>query len=170
MLAVTGSIEFYGQATNNMWTRLLKIAPVGSTNITIASTQDWMIGQAITISATYAGRNETEKVVITAISGNVVSFTPALAFEHYGDTGVTISNQYGVLDTRAAVGMLSRNIVITRGPDANGWGCRILVYSYLEIFTDITIQPKVRTGNAILDAVEISGCGQYDTDYAGLRI
>jgi hypothetical protein len=76
------------------------------------------------------------------------------------------------MDTRAGVGLLSRNIKISRGPDPDGWGCRVLIYSYIEIPLVITSTyiPKVRNGYAILDGVEFENCGQYDTGYAGLRI
>ncbi len=30
--------------------------------------------------------------------------------------------------------------------------------------------PSIKTGYAILDGVQLDGCGQYDTSYAGLRI
>jgi hypothetical protein len=39
---------------------------------------------------------------------------------------------------RAAVGLLTRNIRITRGPDANNWGCRVQVYSYIMPIVDST--------------------------------
>jgi len=33
-----------------------------------------------------------------------------------------------------------------------------------------TAQPITRNGYAIMDGVELDGCGQYDTTYAGLKI
>lgn len=71
-------------------------------------------------------------MTITAISGTTITFTPALLFEHYGAATTTVENSYGVLDARSAVGLLSRNIKVTPGPDPDNWGCRILVYGYLE--------------------------------------
>lgn len=67
---------------------------------------------------------------ITGISGNIITFTPGLAYEHYGSGSTTIENSYGLLDTRSAVGLLTRNIKVTPGPDPDNWGCRILVYGY----------------------------------------
>jgi hypothetical protein len=66
--------------------------------------------------------------------------------------------------------MMTRNIKITKGPDANNWGCRVLVYSYLMSFTDPAKPIVPVNGYAVLDGVEMDGCGQYDTSYAGLRI
>lgn len=48
---------------------------------------------------------------------------------------------------------MTRNIKITKGPDANNWGCRVLVYSYLMTFTDPT-KPIVPVNDyAIMDGV-----------------
>jgi hypothetical protein len=79
-----------------------------------------------------------------------------------------VQNTYGTLDTRAGVGKLNRNIRITKGPDANGWGCQVLIYSYLEIPAGAAL-PAYKTGYAILDGVEFDECAQYDTMQAGLR-
>jgi hypothetical protein len=43
-----------------------------------------------------------------------------------------VNNTYGILDMRAAVTVLERNIRIIRGPDANNWGYRVLIYAYLD--------------------------------------
>ena len=92
-----------------------------------------------------------------------------MTYEHYG-ASAPITNAYGILDTRAGVGLLTRNIKITKGPDANGWGCRVKVYSYRDFDPANPAAGTVnRTGALILDGVEVDGCGQYDTDYAGVR-
>jgi hypothetical protein len=59
------------------------------------------------------------------------------------------------------VGHLTRNIKITRTVDANDWGCRVLVYNFL----DGSIN---RRGFVNLYGVEIPNCGQYDTTMAAL--
>ncbi len=92
-----------------------------------------------------------------------------MKFEHYG-ASAPITNSYGVLDTRAGVGLLTRNIKITKGPDANGWGCRVLAYSYPDFNPENpALQLTNRTGAIIFDGVEVNACGQYDTSYAGVR-
>ena len=59
-------------------------------------------------------------------STNTITFTPALNFTHYGATGATVTNAVGTLDTRAAVGLISRNIKISSGAD-EGWGYQMKV-------------------------------------------
>lgn len=130
MLAVTGGLEFYGVQPQTAWTRLTATATIGATQISVASAAGWKVDDKIVIAPSYSGRKEFEEVTITAISGTTVTFTPALTFEHYGAASTTIENAYGVLDTRSAVGLLTRNIKITAAPDANNWGCQILVYGY----------------------------------------
>jgi hypothetical protein len=75
-----------------------------------------------------------------------------LSYDHYGAANPTITSPVGNLDLRAAVGHLSRNIVITRTADPNNWGCRVLVYNFLD--------GKInRRGFANLYGVEIAFCG-----------
>lgn len=68
------------------------------------------------------------------------------------------------------MGLLSRNIKITPGPDPDNWGCRVLVYGYNEISDDLSIPPTWKNGYAKLKAVEFDRCGQIDTTLAALRI
>lgn len=69
-------------------------------------------------------------MTITNISSNLVTFTPALQYAHYGNSSSTITKSYGTLDTRAGVAHLSRNIKVTAGPD-NGWGFSLIQFGYL---------------------------------------
>jgi hypothetical protein len=100
--------------------------------------------------------------VISAITGGTITFSAALAYDHYGSASPTVSNEYGTLDMRAGVALLTRNIVI-RGDDSNGerWGCRVLVYGMRD--SDIVMK-----GSVDLDSVEIRHCGQKNTASAGL--
>jgi hypothetical protein len=59
-------------------------------------------------------------------STNTITFTPALNFTHFGATGATVTNVVGTLDTRAAVGLISRKVKIMSGLD-EGWGFRMIV-------------------------------------------
>lgn len=172
MMVVTGGLEFYGMVTDNIWNRLTAIAKPGATSITVEDASGWKAGNQLVIGASYAGTDECENATITSINGNTITFTPPLVYEHYGDTSTTISNSVGTLDARSAVGLLSRNIRITKGPDTNGWGCRVLVYSFYSMPAVIspTSMPTIETGYIIFDGVELDRCGQYDTSYAGLRI
>ena len=75
-----------------------------------------------------------------------MTFSPPLQYNHYGASGLTISNEYGTLDTRTAVGHITRSIKIVPGPDV-GWGFRLLGYGFRD-------GDYLRTGNLILEGVE----------------
>lgn len=169
MLAVTGGIEFYGTVPDNIWTKLTKIAKVGDTTIEVITAAGWNVGDEIVVGPTYSGMKEDEVFTIVGISGNIITLDHPFVYEHYGDPDVITNSKGGQIDVRAAVGLLSRNIEITKGPDANNWGCRVLVYSYLMESADGTTATPMN-GYAVLDGVEINGCGQYDTSYAALKI
>ena len=68
------------------------------------------------------------------------------------------------------MGLLTRNIKISPGPDADNWGCRVLVYGYRQISDNLNIPPVWKNGYAKLKGVELDRCGQYDSTYAALRI
>ncbi len=66
------------------------------------------------IAPSYSNSDEFEEVIITEVNGNLVSFVPPLLHEHYGASSSTISNSFGIIDTRSAVGLLTRNIRISQ--------------------------------------------------------
>ena len=132
MLVNTGGLKFFGNPPANVWTKLAKTAIVGSTSITVLDDiTGWKAGDKIVIAPSYDGQKQFEEVTIVTISGKTITFTPDLDYQHFGAAAATINNTYGVLDARAAVGLLTRNIRITNASDANGWGCRVLNYGYL---------------------------------------
>jgi hypothetical protein len=161
-LVVTGMLSLYGQAPGSIWTRLTGKAAAGATEITVASTSDWVVGDQLGIAPSFNNPSEYEKVTITAISGNTVTFTPALNYTHYGEANPSISNTYGTLDMRSGVAHLTRSIRIIRAADEHGWGFRVLVYGFMD-------GERNRIGTVTLKAVEFVEGGQYDTDYAALQ-
>lgn len=66
------------------------------------------------------------------------------------------SNSFGTMDMRATVGVLDRNIRILKGSDQNGWGYGVLIYAWNDgLF--------INTGSGIIQGVQFSEGGQYDT-------
>jgi hypothetical protein len=100
-------------------------------------------------------------ITITALTSTSVTFTPGLNHTHFGSPS-QITNSYGTLDTRAAVGHINRNIQIVAGANV-GWGFRVLVYGYIDP-NNIT-----RTGVTSLSGVEFLNGGQANTEYAALH-
>lgn len=92
----------------------------------------------------------------------MITFEPALNYDHYGAAGVTIDNSYGQLDTRTAIGHLTRSIKIISGEDTE-WGFKIITNSWLD-------GEVPRYGLLTLDGVEFDEGGQYDTENAALKL
>ncbi len=155
MFVITGKISLFGVSPATTQTQLTKIANAGDTSITVASNSGWAVGDEIVIAPSFFSSREYERVTITAISGLTVSFSPALAYTHFGDPSITISNSFGTLDTRASVGHVTRNIKFVSGADS-GWGYSVIVY---QMWEDIVS----RAGQATFSGVEFTLGGQYDT-------
>lgn len=150
MFVVTGRLELYGNPPATTWTRLTTFADKGATSINVNSTTGWAVGDQIGIAPSFSNPLEFEKVTITNLSGNLVSFTPALNYSHFGNSSTTISKPYGTLDMRAGVAHLTRNIKFTSGPD-DGFGFSLIQFGYLKKLDNGT--SVVQTGKLKLTGV-----------------
>lgn len=112
-----GSLEFHGASASKLsWGQLDRTVAPGDTQITLdKDPTGWKIGDKIAIAPSGYDPYETEEVIITAINGKTISFLPALQYAHFGE----LQEYEGkILDERAEVGMLSRNIKIQGAQDA----------------------------------------------------
>ena len=103
-----GTLELHGKQRLS-WTKLGATASKGSTQITLDEAPDWRPGGRIVISSTDYDPFQREEATITAVSGNVVTLDKALAYTHWG---VTQTFDGRVVDERAEVALLSRNVKI----------------------------------------------------------
>jgi hypothetical protein len=145
IFVVTGTLSLYGTSPSTISANLTASAFAGNTSLTVDSASGWAIGDEIVIAPSFSSSREYERVSITNVSGNTIYFTPALQYTHYGAPSVTINNTYGILDTRASVGHITRNIKFISGPDS-GWGYTLVIYSLWEGI-------NYRAGQAILNSV-----------------
>lgn len=136
MMVVTGQLNLYGMAPETTWATLTEWADKGATEISVSSVAGWEVGDDIVIGPTFNNGTHHQQVTITDIDldTKAVTFTPALEYAHYGDSALTVENQVGTLDTRGAVGHISRNINIRSGDDS-GWGYSVLVYGMFDVTT-----------------------------------
>jgi len=123
-----GRLELHG-ISKNSWTQLNATANVGATSITLKETVNWEIGDEIVIASTDFDGRQAEKRTITAINGLIVSLDAPLVYMHWG-TEQTYNNGTSdiILDERAEVGLLTRNLKI-QGDDSsevNGFGGHIM--------------------------------------------
>jgi hypothetical protein len=139
------------------WTKLGASAPAGSTQITLAEPVDWRVGEQIVIASSALDPHQAETRTILGIAGNTLTLDRALEYGRFGELQ-TIAGQ--VLDQRAAVGLLSRNIVI-QGDEkhAGGFGGHVIVMGSSP--TRRETDPALRS-SARVRGVEFRRLGQFD--------
>ena len=167
ILAITGEMNLYGLFPYQTSTRLASLAAIGASTIDLVDPIDWIIGSEIAIGSTESNSSHFEKKIITSISngGRTLGLNTPLDYFHYGSSQTTyISDDGVILDMRAAVGSLTRNIKI-KGDRVEDWGCNVMVYQYSDEYNG-----RVRRGNINFEGVEISYCGQSDTERGSLDV
>lgn len=132
-----GRLALYGLAPLPAWTKLNEHAEAGTTALTLKETTNWRAGDTIAIAPTdFYGVASTERTTLAAAAGNRLALeTPLTKFrwgklQHVTNGGMSLTPDPSfvppaqpaptVLDERAAVGNLSRNIVI-QGADDTAW-------------------------------------------------
>ena len=120
-----GTLDIHGKSVSKTWTTLAATADATTNQLILADTTDWQVGDKLVITPT-SDSNQHEVVTVNAISGTTVDLSGALQYTHgvypmtYGGKSTTIA---------AAVGRLTRNIVISSPSDGMG-GPTIFGYNY----------------------------------------
>lgn len=152
IIANTNKISMHG-VNRSKFARLRQEAYPNESTIFVDKDLDWVAGDKIGIAPTGMKYNESEYAIISSYdraTGELV-LDRALAAYHYGASNSTASIYGGIVDIRAEVFLLSRNIKIA-GADEEAWGCQILTSDFLEF------SGRMRTGSTIMDNVEIYNC------------
>ena len=120
-----GSLELYGP-TRSSWTQLGTSVSAGASKIRLKEIVDWKVGERIAIASTDFWALHSEERTITGVDGTVVQLDRPLKFGHFGEL-----QTYGsrVLDERAEVALLSRNITVRGAEDSSsdGFGGHIMI-------------------------------------------
>ncbi|XP_071828580.1 fibrocystin-L-like isoform X3 [Apostichopus japonicus] len=122
VLAVrNGTLDLHGKPVAVTWTHLAETINPGDTEMTLKQPVDWKVGDQIVIAATghRHSQRENEFLTITDISDDntTLTFTPAVVYKHIS----LVQTIDGVtLETRAEVGMLTRNVKF-RGSVHDEW-------------------------------------------------
>lgn len=143
LLVMGGQLELHGMAPQVIWTKINEHAEAGSTALKLIESVDWNVGDEIVIAPTdyYQAGNRvsvTQKVALTALDNDGLTIADGLNANRWGllqypsNSGMSLDeadlaiapSSSGetplVLDERAEVGNLSRNIVI-QAPDDDLW-------------------------------------------------
>lgn len=135
-----GVLSLHGQKDRKGWVRLNATANKDSTSLVLDQETNWRVGDTIFVTASTEDFNKSEIRQITGISGNTVSIDSPLNYAHYGRTQ-TFNNGKGrtwVVETRAEVGLLSRNIVIRGDAQSNAkrFGGHVMVMKDSKAYLD----------------------------------
>lgn len=162
LMVMGGVLDVHGVSPATTWTKLAEHATAGASTITVLDAAGWDVGDQIAIAPTdfFDAPSETERRTITAVSGDQVTLSAPLTHARWGrlqyvtpagmsltpDTSVTPL----VLDERAEVGNLTRNIVIQGADDAlwqiQGFGAHVMI---MELMSEVRVE-----------GVEFRRCGQ----------
>ncbi len=126
-----GIIEMHGPDRLN-WTQLGATAAKNATSIKLKEPVDWQAGEKIVIASTDFDAHQAEQRTIAGVSADrlTVSFTPPLAFMHWGALqNYNDGTDLHVLDERAEVGLLTRNVKVQGDAlsENNGFGGHFMI-------------------------------------------
>ena len=105
-----GTLNLHGNITNT-WTKLVRTAEKGSSNIEVLDASQWKVGDQIVLASTDYEPRQAETRHITAISGNTLTLDEPLQYMHFGEITFEV-------DERGEVGLLTRNIKVQASEDA----------------------------------------------------
>ncbi len=124
-------------AAKDSWSNLARTAEAGSNRLTVEEQTGWEIGDQIAITSSDYEYEQDETFTITDVSLDGLTFTldNPLAYMHYGETETEDNGLNGadfrewVIDERAQVALLSRNVKIQGDEDAHidGYGGHSMV-------------------------------------------
>ena len=159
-LAVFGDLFLHGVPPARTWTTLAATAMAGTNILQLSDSVNWKVGVWIVITSTSYDAYETEVLHVTrVISDTEIEISGNLANTHSGGYFSTLGSD-NMYTTRAEVGLLTRNIVITNDDndqaETDAFGCRVVVS-----------QSQNFMGKAQIQGVEFRRCGQlgYTDDF-----
>jgi hypothetical protein len=137
ILVMGGTLEMHGAPPAVPWTKLGAHAATGATSLQLAQAVDWAPGDEIVVAPTdFYGASATEQLQIASAAGSGITTTGPLAAARWGvlqyatasgmalvpDGSIVppLASTPLVLDERAEVGNLTRNIVVA-SPDDTPW-------------------------------------------------
>ena len=148
ILVMGGALELHGAPPAVVWTRLSAHAVAGTTTLSLDEEVDWQPGDAIAVAPTdyYSVAQTERRTIASATDGSVALASPLGAFrwgllQYVTGEGLSLSPDGAptqprpgtptVLDQRAEVANLSRNIVIEAPDDTlwrdEGFGVHVMV-------------------------------------------
>ena len=116
LAVTTGTLELHGASrAKRSWTQLAASVDSQATRLTVLDAEGWAVGDELAIAPSGFAAEEVDRVAVTAIDGNALTVAPPLRYAHFGEV---LSYGGKAIDCRAEVALLTRNVVIRSGDDA----------------------------------------------------
>jgi G8 domain len=114
-----GTLRMFGNRVANFgWQRIAADVNAGASTVQLEQAAGWQPGDTIVVGPTGFAFAEAEERTVTAINGQTLTVSPPFAYNHGAFTKLyTEGNRRAVLDERAEVADLTRNIVISTAGD-----------------------------------------------------
>jgi len=119
-----GVLDLHGIPRNPTWTSLEKTANIGDSSITLMRDVDWQVNEKIVLAPTGYYNDEVDERIIIAIDRTipnkpVLTLDLPLKYKHYAGIQKYGRNGEDVIEMRAEVGLLSRNIIYRGDPETS---------------------------------------------------
>ncbi len=126
IIVTGGTLDLHGAPVQS-WTRLAQHARVGESVIELDEKTEWRVGDRIALSATGFDPAESEEAIVGAIDGRRIQLSLPLTYSHWGELQAIAGR---LLDERAEVALLTRNIVIEgdAASEVNGYGAHVMIH------------------------------------------
>lgn len=168
ILINTNVVKMFGKPRKQKMTRLSQEANKNDKTIWVEPDLDLVPGDWIALAPTALKFDASESHVVKTYDSKTgqIEIEKYIKYNHYGAPESTASKYNGV-DIRGEVLILSRNIRIV-GEDIWSWGCQIVTSDTVE-FDLSTGELKTRTGQMLVDSIEVYNCSQIDTERTAIR-
>eukprot|EP00854_Cymbomonas_tetramitiformis_P005436 gene5436-6591_t len=164
-LANFGVVEIHGIPRLETRAMLGAVASKGASQVVVDRSVDWQIGESILITSSSFDQTEAEVFAIVAKDGQALTLDGTLAHAHFGAPAAPVAPAKGrVVEVRAEVALLSRNVVVEGSQNNDEHGCHFLTSSFTAD-DGSTVEGMVTLSNML-----VRNCGQYGTHHHALSL
>jgi hypothetical protein len=165
VLVNSGKVKWFGADRNNTSRLRGEVNPTMDTAL-VETGLDWKEGDELYFAPTSMHEDQSDYLTIVSYDSNSGQLELSGNFNHYhwGSDSAPTPQEFGGLDMRGEVILLTRNIKI-KGEDEDGWGGSILTAE----LRDPNDSKKFLAGQMVWDNVEVYNCSQQNTEHAAVR-
>jgi hypothetical protein len=114
-----GTLDMHGNERTPTWTFLDSTVEKGENVMVLAEEVDWQVGEMIAVASTSFKPREGEHRTIIAVGTDLKTITLDAPFDYKHFAEIQwFGDEF--IDTRAEVGLLSRNVVYRGDPETSG--------------------------------------------------